>query len=126
MTKQFDMSFQGEKKMSKCSCSPLALRNVCSFRMNSTRNFSAPFPHFLLWPKEPFALRPIFVCGLWVYYPEIHQVFALGGQHRIVSGAQRFLQEYRDAQAPGETKDQLTVMGTKWGSAWLRYLFSGP
>lgn len=31
----FDMSFHAEKKMSKGSCSPLALRNVHSFRMQA-------------------------------------------------------------------------------------------
>lgn len=34
------MSFHGDKKMPKCSCSPLSLRYVRSFRVCGVRNFS--------------------------------------------------------------------------------------
>lgn len=67
--------FPREKKLSKCSCSPLALRNGRCFRMHGTRNFSAPFPHFLLWPRESFALGPRFRCGLQVFSPRVPPCF---------------------------------------------------
>lgn len=50
------MYFHGERKMSKCSCSSLALRDVHFLRMYGTRNSLAPFPHLLLWPRESFSL----------------------------------------------------------------------
>lgn len=107
--------------MWKCSCSPVALRNV----MHGTRNFSAPFPHFLLFSLLPCIQDLYVVSGCITQGPtrslhlevgtEVYQV------HRV------FCRKYRDAQAPGETEDQLTVMGTKWGSCLAQVsLFWSP
>lgn len=125
MTQPFDTSSQGRKKLSKCLCSPLALRNGCSFRMHAqeislhlSHTFSCgqenplPWAHDLVVVSRCITQSPTRFLHLEVS-TDAYQV------HRV------FCRRYRDAWAPGETQTQVTVMGTKWGSAWFRSLFFG-
>lgn len=121
MTKQFDVSFQGVKKNVKVLMFTRSSKKCDAWH----KKFLCTFPTL-----SPFSLLPCIqdlyvVSGCITQGPtrslhlevstEVYQV------HRV------FCRKYRDAQAPGETEDQLTVMGTKWGSCLAQVsLFWSP